>query len=128
MTDRRSPFTGRGQITLRRKEMRNVSTPKRPTMPLAMSIAFAISILCCSSYVHAATITVTGSGDAVAADGQCTLREAITAANTDALLNECSAGSGADDIDFDAAGVFALPTTITLTGGELLINGDLTIH
>ena len=53
----------------------------------------------------AATITVNDAGNAVANDGKCTLREAITAANTNATsgaaVGECAAGmAGADNIVF----------------------------
>jgi CSLREA domain-containing protein len=52
--------------------------------------------------VRAATITVTGNADGIAVDGQCSLREAITAANTNAPSNECPPGdAGADVINFD---------------------------
>jgi LPXTG-site transpeptidase (sortase) family protein len=67
--------------------------------------------------VHAAGIVVNNNGDTVADDGVCTLREAITAANTDtssgAIVGECAAGIGADTITF--AGNY----TITLTGSQL---------
>ncbi|MEZ4519227.1 MAG: CSLREA domain-containing protein [Chloroflexota bacterium] len=47
---------------------------------------------------HAAGIVVNSDADTVADDGVCTLREAITAANTDtasgAMTGECAAGSG----------------------------------
>jgi CSLREA domain-containing protein len=62
-----------------------------------------------------ATITVNSTDDVVpvnGSDGKCTLREAITAANTDTALGgaagECVAGSGDDTISFDAT-VFAAP-------------------
>src|SRR5436309_2249699 len=48
-----------------------------------------------------ATITVNTTADTVAADGFCSLREAIQAANTNASVNECSAGAaGMDTIQF----------------------------
>jgi CSLREA domain-containing protein len=40
-----------------------------------------------------ATITVNGDGDTVAVDGLCTLREALTAANTNVPVGDCVAGS-----------------------------------
>jgi CSLREA domain-containing protein len=46
----------------------------------------------------AATISVTTTDDLIAADGQCSLREAITAANTDNAFMGCPAGNGADQI------------------------------
>lgn len=58
---------------------------------------------------HAATtITVTTNSDVTANDGECTLREAIIAANDDAAsgaaAGECAAGSGADTIEFNISG------------------------
>jgi CSLREA domain-containing protein len=50
-----------------------------------------------------ATITVNSAADVAADDGQCTLREAMVAANTDmasgGALGECTAGPGDDMID-----------------------------
>jgi CSLREA domain-containing protein len=55
--------------------------------------------------LSAATITVTGTGDAVAVDGACTLREAVTAANTNAASGDCPAGTvGLDQIHFAIGG------------------------
>ncbi len=52
-----------------------------------------------------ATITVTGTGDTIADDGVVTLREAITAANTNAASGDAPAGTtGLDTIDFDIPG------------------------
>jgi CSLREA domain-containing protein len=55
--------------------------------------------------VSAATITVNATTDTEVDDGVCTLREAITASNTDTAsgitAGECAAGSGADTIDFN---------------------------
>src|SRR5436190_7368753 len=62
----------------------------------------------------AATITVSTTTDASAADGQCSLREAVQAANTNAApfsgAGECAAGSGDDTIDVPA-GRFKLTHT-----------------
>lgn len=55
--------------------------------------------------LSAATITVTGTGDTIAVDGACTLREAITAANTNAVSGDCPAGTaGLDQIHFAIGG------------------------
>ena len=45
----------------------------------------------------AANILVTTLSDADAVDGQCSLREAIQAANGNAPYNECTAGTGTSD-------------------------------
>ena len=51
------------------------------------------------------TIVVTGTGDDIANDGIVTLREAITAANTNAASGDAAAGDpGLDTIDFDIPG------------------------
>lgn len=81
-----------------------------------------------SPAAHAATpIIVTTSVDDTAADGQCSLREAIANANADsAVSQDCAAGSGADTIHFDLG---STPSTITLdsTLGTLFPRGALTI-
>ncbi len=75
---------------------------------------------------RAATQIVNSTADLVADDGQCTLREAVEAANTQAASGstpgECAAGDVADNI------VFALPagSTIHLTGGALVVTS--TVH
>ncbi|HMZ20039.1 MAG TPA: choice-of-anchor Q domain-containing protein, partial [Blastocatellia bacterium] len=49
-----------------------------------------------------APITVNTTADTVAADGFCSLREAIQAANTNTAVNECAPGvAGLDNIIFD---------------------------
>ena len=86
--------------------------------------------------VSAATpIIVTTTGDLIAEDSQCSLREAIIAANTDAPVGGCPAGTGADTITF--APSLTEPATITLSlvglgeddsaSGDLDIIGQLTI-
>ena len=71
----------------------------------------------------AATITVTSSGDLVAVDGDCTLREAVRAANTDTAVDGCAAGRFADRIVFAASA----GQTITLSGGQIVITDEVTI-
>ena len=73
-----------------------------------------------SSPAWAATITVNSlADDAEGADGECTLREAITSANTDTAsgtaTGECAAGSATekDVINFALPGT--APWTVTLT-------------
>ena len=64
------------------------------------------------------TIVVNTTANTFVDDGDCTLREAIFAANNDlapgATAGECLAGDGADTITFDVAG------TIALTAGNEL--------
>jgi CSLREA domain-containing protein len=73
---------------------------------------------------YAAALVVTSVADTVASDGVCTLREAITNANSDApTAPDCPAGNGADVISFS----FATTTTITLAATLPAITSAVTI-
>src|SRR3954452_7619555 len=71
------------------------------TLVVGLAVASASPAL-----ASAATINVTTELDAVANDGACSLREAISAANADArsgaAAGECVAGSGADTVSVPA--------------------------
>jgi CSLREA domain-containing protein len=79
---------------------------------------------------HAATIAVSTTADELNADGDCSLREAIRAANLDLAVDGCPKGSGADTISLPAGTyVLNLPganENAALTG-DLDITHDLTI-
>jgi CSLREA domain-containing protein len=79
---------------------------------------------------RAATITVTTNIDELNSDGDCSLREAIVAANTDNGVSGCAAGSGADTIELPA-GQYVLAIAgrneNAAATGDLDITGDLTI-
>jgi CSLREA domain-containing protein len=79
---------------------------------------------------YAATITVDTTDDELNSDGDCSLREAITAANADVAVDGCAAGSGADTIDAPA-GTYTLSIAGTLEDanatGDLDVTDDLTI-
>ncbi|MGD2157599.1 MAG: CSLREA domain-containing protein, partial [Anaerolineales bacterium] len=80
---------------------------------------------------HAAVITVNTTDDELNSDSDCSLREAIQAANSDSAVSGCAAGSGVDIITLPA-GFYTL--TIPGTGeddnatGDLDITSDLTIN
>ncbi len=109
--------------------------------------AIAVSLFLATASAGAATITVNTNADVTADDGACTLREAITSANTDtssgANGGECAAGSGADTITFQIPGAVPvdhiiapatdlpfLTTTMTIDGStdpqEIGLDGTLT--
>jgi hypothetical protein len=75
----------------------------------------------------AATISVSSTADPAGTATECTLRQAIESANTDATPSgsNCVAGSGTDMITFAQS---ILPAHITLTGGELALLHDMTIQ
>ena len=108
----------------------------RPLVPvLALGLFFSASVIISSAGGPAparkpaalalAAITVNSTSDAAANDGQCTLREAITAANTDspsgAAAGECGAGAGTDTITISVTG------TINLTGALPEISTNMSI-
>lgn len=68
-------------------------------------------------------IVVDSVGDEMINDGNCTLREAVEAANTNEAVDGCSAGSllGRDTIKFDVS------STIFLSS-ELIVGGGITIQ
>src|SRR5690349_2220852 len=88
-----------------------------------------------SSAFADSVITVATNADTIAADGLCSLREAIINANNDAQThNNCVGGSGNDTIQFnDALGSTTIVLTSTLPNitdvDGLTINGggDVTI-
>lgn len=78
------------------------------TKIIAVTSVMVAGFFFMAPHASAATLTVNSKADSAADDGSCTLREAITAANTDtasgALSGECIAGSGADTINFNITG------------------------
>ncbi len=89
-------------------------------------VAVVVGLVWASSPAWAATITVDSlADDADGTDGECTLREAITAANTDAASGtapgECAAGSGEDGIDIGLTG------TVDLAGALPALSSDMAI-
>ncbi len=73
---------------------------------------------------EAATITVNTTDDELNTDGDCSLREAIQAANTDAAVDGCTSGSG-DDVITLPAGTYTL--SVPGTGEDSNAAGDLDI-
>lgn len=77
-----------------------------------------------SSQGSAASIVVDTTVDEVNSDSDCSLREAIIAANTDTAVSGCAAGSGADVISVPF-GTYSL--TVTGMGEDEAALGDLDI-
>jgi CSLREA domain-containing protein len=69
-------------------------------------------------------ITVTTLADELNADGDCSLREAVQAANTDLAVDACPAGSGLDAIAL-GAGVYQI--SIAGPTEDLNLTGDLDV-
>ncbi|HEX4640945.1 MAG TPA: hypothetical protein VH252_06130, partial [Chthoniobacterales bacterium] len=99
-------------------------------VPLAGIIGFFV--LLSSSIAHAATITVTGTGDTIAVDAVVTLREAITSANNNASINadvsnQKPGAYGADFINFNITGsgvkTINLTSALPTITGPVIMNG-----
>ena len=103
---------------------------------LCVPLLLLAGVLLLANPVQAATtITVTTTADVIADDGECSLREAVLAANSDSAVGDCPAGSGADMIVFAAGLTRPAIFTLTLSGtgeenaqtGDLDVTSDLTI-
>ena len=120
-----------------------MSVTSLPRLSRALGLHAALaSLLVLAAPVRAGVIVVDGPGSVVADDGECSLREAITAANTDTasggMPGECVAGAGADEVlvgqavtldvvDHVSSGPNGLPSItseITIRG----LNGEVTIE
>lgn len=94
-------------------------------MRTTMVAAALVLALVCAQAAHAVEIPVTTTADELNADGDCSLREAVRAANTDAAVDACEAGDGADSIVL-AAGTYTLSVAGTLENQALTGDLDLT--
>jgi CSLREA domain-containing protein len=70
--------------------MKGLGSPRRS---IAAAIAVASMLMLAPATAPAATINVTTNADVVANDMQCSLREAVTAANTN-VMTDCTDGDG----------------------------------
>src|SRR3954463_8561701 len=102
--------------------------PARPTRWTVLSLAGAVA-LALPAGASGASIPVTIKGDTVADDGQCSLREAVQAANTNTANLGCPTGNGTDTITL-GTGTFALSRdgareNVNATGDLDVISGSV---
>lgn len=124
--------------------------PSSLTQPLALFLLTVVAAGVSPRPIQATIITVNTTTDELNADGDCSLREAIRAANLDTAVSGCPAGSGADEIivptgtyvltrtgpdeDFAVTGDLDVSSDLTITGAgatQTIINGnqiDRVIH
>lgn len=90
---------------------------KKASIRLVASLAcmFVFSGIGAARPTFAATLTVTTVADEVVDDGQCSLREALAAANDDISVDSCGTGGGSDTITFDSQLTAGGPATVALT-------------
>lgn len=102
---------------------------------LSVSMVFVMVFVGAPFVVRAATLNVNSSQDVINGfDGLCTLREAITAANTDSTMGmvngECVAGSGVDTVSLPA-GIYNMSlggTDDSNGGGDFDLMADVVIQ
>ncbi len=102
---------------------------------VALAMLFFIIASARASGVLAApmtTITVNTTADEVNNDGDCSLREAVKAANTNAAVDACAAGSVSDIIQLPSGIATSIVYTLSLTGagdnsGDLDLKTNITV-
>ena len=93
---------------------------------LKVVLVFLLLFLASGQVAYAAIITVNTTDDELNSDGDCSLREAIQAANTDTAVDACTAGSGADTIVVPA-GTYTLSPNPNWQSEDANVTGDLDI-
>jgi CSLREA domain-containing protein len=95
---------------------------------ILLSLLIIGLLMLATSPAMAAKIKVNSTDDIIANDGNCTLREAVIAANTDtasgSMTGECQAGNGADTIVLQDLVYFL---SIAGAGEDAAATGDLDI-
>ncbi|MGH2655968.1 MAG: CSLREA domain-containing protein [Actinomycetota bacterium] len=103
----------------------------KTTGRLLLSIAVLVGVFAVAPAAHAATIAVNTTADEVNSDGDCSLREALISANTDAVSDACTVGSGPDTITIPAGTyTLAIPedgTPDDTADGDLDISSSVTL-
>ncbi|HSD85741.1 MAG TPA: CSLREA domain-containing protein, partial [Anaerolineae bacterium] len=105
--------------------MFHTSIPKILRLSLAAAVVIGVVLaLRPAPIARAATISVNTTTDELNSDGDCSLREAIRAANLDQTVDACPAGNGADTINLPD-GNYSL--SIAGTAENAALTGDLDI-
>jgi CSLREA domain-containing protein len=81
--------------------------------------------LACPPAAGAATLTVTTTTDELNTDGDCSLREAVRAANLDDPVDACPTGAGTDLIDVPAGNYLFATTGTSGANEDAALTGDL---
>ncbi len=96
------------------------------TAAATLTLAATLVITTPAHEAQAAGLTVTTLADTVATDGQCSLREAMTSADSNTPTADCAGGSGADTITFAMSGTILLtsPLPIVTDPAGLTLDGS----
>jgi CSLREA domain-containing protein len=93
---------------------------------LALPLAALALLIFAAGPAAAADITVDEANDDTNSNGQCSLREAVQAANSNSAVDGCTAGD--PDGDTITFGISAGSLPIVLDGGELLVSDDVEVN
>lgn len=107
----------------------------RQILQASLAVSLAMSGLIVTSTAPTAfagtTITVTTTTDELNVDGDCSLREAVAAANYDVAIDACPAGNGGDIVDVPA-GTYSIAAVTPGPGNAgsnpLLLLGSVTLR
>ena len=102
-----------------RIQVQNPPDPLTPDNGSPRVANFNINI----TVVSGADIAVNTVSDELNADGDCSLREAITSANSDSASDACAIGDGADSIAFGVAGTIVLNSALPAIISDVAIVG-----
>ncbi len=102
------------------------------TKTLILAVGLAIAVVCVGVHSVQAQISVTTTDDELNVDGDCSLREAVEAANTNGPVDNCVDNSG----NYDVISLDAQMYTLSILGfnedanqtGDLDITEDVTIE
>src|SRR5258706_9234983 len=103
-----------------------------PLLRLVLAFGLAAALLGATAPqpVAALTITVTSTAEAPGLPGDCTLGEALQAANTNAQVDACAAGSSSDIISLQAGTTYTLSTSLATAVGvtAFIVRTHVNIH
>ena len=89
---------------------------------LFFAVFAALILIVIGTTAHAATITVNTLADP-GTSGNCSLRAAITAANSETATDSCVAGTGNDTINFSVTGTITVASILPAVQNTLTIDG-----
>lgn len=112
------------QMSVSLVDVRAQRKPRVALIRLSMVVALVGAFVVVPTPGAFAALNVSTIDDELNSDGDCSLREAITAANDDAVVDACGAGSGADTIVVPA-GLYDF--AIAGAGEDAAATGDLDI-
>jgi CSLREA domain-containing protein len=116
-TDFKYSHSSIGETTPMNRKRNTQSHPALFALITFLTLCLVTTTIFIAPVQAGTTITVTTTNDELNTDGDCSLREAIEAANTDSTVSGCPAGNGTDTIVLPS-GTYKLTTGLTVSGPE----------